>query len=506
MELELNKQKITFYNNAYESGVIHEENSELIIPDSSPDMVRVVSSGGNAYVKEKSIEDGCVVLTGAVKGCVLYVAEGETAIRKLEINMPFCKKFEHSDICKDAPCIYDVCLTSLEAREINSRKLALRAHIGLNIQCYVCESIEIAEDVASKDEFSVEIQNKDIEFYNPAFIKERSFTIIDDIEISGANSDFEAMLKNDVSLTCTDKKLIGNKAVIKGIAHIKCTYMTKDGIINVMTHNLPYSQIMDIDEFEENCDLCIKMNIRASDIEPSHDMSGDARYISVNILVDTALIVYTKGCITSIDDVYSTAYDICATFESLPLKKLCGHINKRVSVNETIETANSVKKILDTGIVLSHTHKNVDKIYNDAHIQIMYMGDDDEIYCAQKKCGIECDIGANKNERVICVSNIGSETASGNENKIAVQFFVDYEISAIAGDKIHNLKSIDCGEMRNRAGDEATVIIKHIYSEQSLWNIAKKYNTTISEIADANGLDCSETVAAGSMLLIPCGK
>ncbi len=506
MELELNKRKINFYDNVYESGVIHEENGELIVPDASPDMERIIFSGGRVYIKEKNIHDGSVTLSGMVEGCVLYIADGETGIRKLDIHMPISHSFESPSISSDLQCVACSELTSLEAREINSRKIAIRAHIAIDVKCYAAQNMEITQGIENREEFSVEVRNDKENFYVPALIKERSFTIIDDIEIPKGSPNFHTMLNNDVTLTCTDMKLIGNKAIIKGVAGIKYTYCDKDGIVNVASHNLPYSQIMDIEDFEEECDLNVKMNIRALNIEPAHDMTGDIRYISVNILVDTTLMAYLKENVSLIEDLYSTAYVLNAQFEELPAHKMSEHINKRVAVNENIETANLVQKVLDTKIVLEPMHQNGDKIQNDAQIQILYLGDDGEIYCVQRRCSAECMVSIPTGAKILCDTSVTGETATGSGNQIAVHFFVDYDVKLLSKDKIRNLRCLSSGEERTGNTDEAYVIVKHIYSDQPIWNIAKKYNTTVDEIAAANGLDFYETVEAGSMLLIPCGK
>jgi len=87
-----------------------------------------------------------------------------------------------------------------------------------------------------------------------------------------------------------------------------------------------------------------------------------------------------------------------------------------------------------------------------------------------------------------------------------VQFFVDYDIKRMQNNKIRNLCELKCAGERDHENSEATVIVKHIYREEPLWDLAKKHNTTVDEIAAANCLDFSDTVAAGSMILIPCGK
>lgn len=505
MEMELNKQKIKFYDKIYENATVHEESCEIIIPDSSPDMTRILSSDGRTYVKEKRIHNGGVTLTGVTSGSVLYVAEGENIIRRLEVHMPFSHTFNHDEISDNMECVFETKLINLEAREINTRKIAVRAHTAIEIACYMDRNIEITQSVAHKEEFEIETKSDNKKLYLPTFIKDRSFTIIDDIEIPQTEPKLETMLDYNVSLSNTDMKMVGNKVIIKGVAHIKYKYVSNENTINIGTHDLPYSQIIDIDDFEDKCDLSVKMRIRACDIEPMHDMTGDTRYVSVNILVDTSLVVFTKDDVLYIDDLYSTTHDVVCKFEEMHITKMHEHTNKRVAINETIETTNSVKKILDVDVIPDHARKIENKLKNDVYVQVLYVDEDDNVHSVCKRCSSECSMDFPENCEIDCTVHASGENAIGSDNQITVRFYADYDVKILCKDKIRNLELLSTGEKKTK-DSEASVIIKHVYNEQPLWNIAKRYNTTVDEIANANGLEFYETVAAGSMLLIPCGK
>ena len=69
---------------------------------------------------------------------------------------------------------------------------------------------------------------------------------------------------------------------------------------------------------------------------------------------------------------------------------------------------------------------------------------------------------------------------------------------------VRNVSALHVEDAAPRSEDEIpSVIIKYVYAEQPLCDIAKTYSTTVDEIVAANGLESAETVAAGNMLLIP---
>lgn len=504
MDMELTKKNIDFYDAVLDTSALHEENIEIIVPDASPDMVRMISANGSAYVKDKSLRDGALDINGMIRGCVLYLAEGDKIVRKLDVNIPFSHTFEAPSVSGDSKCVVTAQLVTMEAREINSRKLAVRAHVALDSKCYAPKQMEFCCEVPDCQTYAVEIRKNPVSFYAPVTIKEKSFTITDDVEIPQSNPPFASMLRQDIDLNCTDMKIIGNKAIMKGCATIRYAYNTKDGAVAVCEHELPYSQIIDIEGMEEDCDLTVKLTMRAAELEPAHDMSGDTRYISVNILVDACAIAYLKEEFDVIDDLYSTSHMLDTQFEEISCRALRDHVSRRVAVTENIETASAVKRILDTHVILEPTRFKESAVTNDAQVQVLYIGEDDTLYCATRRCSAECGMSPSGDMQYLCDAIVSGATANGMGNEIAVRFFVDYDIRELSRAQVRNVSALHVENEISRASDEIpSVIIKYVYTEQPIWNIAKTYNTTIDEIVAANGLDPVEVIEAGSMLLIP---
>lgn len=504
MDMELIKKDICFYDTVLDTSAMHEETAELIVPDASPDMVRVICANGNAYVKEKNLSDNKLTIKGIVCGCVLYLAEGDPAVRRLEVNIPFSHEFDLPDAPDKTQCVVTAQLCGIEAREIHSRKLAVRAQIAIEAKCYAPKQMEFCCDVPDDPSCGIEIRRVPVSIYVPVAVKEKSFTITDDLEIPQSNPPFASMLRYDISLSCTDMKIIGNKAIIKGTASIRYAYVTQTNEIAVCEQELPYSQIIDIEDMAEDCDLSVKLCMRTAELEPAHDMTGDTRYLSVNILVDACAVAYFKDEIEVIDDLYSTTHSVDAQFEELPCRALSDHVSHRDAVAENIETACPVKRVLGAHVVLEPARMRDAAVTNDAQVQVLYIGEDDALYCATRRCSAECAVGQPEGARYLCDASVSGVTASGSGNAVTVRFFVDYDVRVLARAAVRNVSALHVEDAAPRSEDEIpSVIIKYVYAEQPLWDIAKTYSTTVDEIVAANGLESAETVAAGNMLLIP---
>ncbi len=509
MDMELDKRTLTVYETVLDTSAIHDENAEVIVPDASPDIERIICSAGQVYIKEKNPQDGRVDISGIVKGCVLYMPESDENMRRIEVTIPFNHRFESANISNKANVIVTAWIQSMEAREINPRKISVRVNIGVTIKAYEQTELEICTGFADADKYALETKRQRVNIYAPMSIKEKSFTITDDVELPPSKPQLVSAITCNAQLNVTDIKIIGNKAVVKGNAYVYYLYQTKDAGIAGCEHELPFSQIIDIDGVSEESRLDIKLCIRGIEMEPQHDLSGDVRFVSMSILVDGCVLVYCDDEIETLEDAYSTKYDLRCEFESKAFPRYVEHLSKRIAVTESLETASKITSVIDLNIhvepAVKRKEEGGESIANEMLIELIYLGEDDEIYCASRRCSAVCPIGEASDFNYDAKVRISGKNYSvAGENEVVVRCFAEYEADVIATEKtvVVSNASVDAENNKDTIASPS-VIIKYINTDQPLWDTAKKFNTTVQEIAAANALEDEEIIRAGSMLLIP---
>lgn len=509
MELTLKKRSMELYEHVLDSTMALEETLDIIVPDLSPDILRIVSATGAAYVKEKNPREGKLDASGVIKGFVLYVAEGDKVVRRLEFTMPFAHVFEAAGLTSASKVMVCARIRGMDAREINPRKINVRAVAEISAKAFESREVHICEDIENAGEYGIETRKTKISLYSPQAVCNKSFTISDDVEIPSSRPPFASMLKYDIALRESDMKLIGNKAIIKGAAQIKYVYNTRDGSMATCEHELPFSQIVDIEGVTDDCELRVNFCIRGAEIEPQHDMAGDARYITVSILVDVCAIAYFKGDVSMLGDMYSTRYNLDIKCDTMKFTELTDRFSKRVAVTETMETGSAIKQVVDISVRLEpHTircEEGGEVIVNEANISVLYSGEDDTAYCATRKCSVVCPVNIEGENEFICdVTTAGESYTAGMGNELIIRFFADYDITAVRTESVTCVGAVQADEQNVKdVSNNPSVIIKYIEATRPIWEIAKQYNTTVAEIISANGLGESESVSEGSLILIP---
>lgn len=89
MELAFEEKKMPYLSLVARQVLYQEETAESIVPDSSPDMARIVDCSGRVLLRSKDCRDGSVTISGGVQAEILYQAEEESGLRSLHVYLPF---------------------------------------------------------------------------------------------------------------------------------------------------------------------------------------------------------------------------------------------------------------------------------------------------------------------------------------------------------------------------------------------------------------------------------
>ncbi len=509
MELLLDKKKCEYMHRVGSGNAIHEESTEIIVSDRSPDITRIVRSFGNVFVTDKEAREGKVSITGNVKGVVLYIAEGERCIRKIDVSMPFFHIFDADGVTPDSKLNIRAHLRSFDVREVNPRKIAVRANIDISYRAFERAERTLCCGVKDGEEYGICTRKRELYGYSPIIMRDKSFSVSDDIELSGAAMEMSSILLGEASLSLNETKIIGNKSILKGIADISYVYETEDGAINCDEYELPFSQILDIDGMEETHDLEVELSVSGVDFDPQYDASGKARYMTVSITADAIAMVYEKYEDMVLDDVYSTKFGTDVKYNSLTSTRYITREEKRVPVTETVQTGSGVKKVLDVAVSVFQPVRRREAerefISSDAQVTVMYIGEDDLVYSASRRIPIVCPLELSENHTYEASSKIrGRGYSVGAGNEINVRFFTDFDITETESQAVSAISEISVDTENLRQGERIPgVTVKRASRECDVWSLAKEHGATVEEICIANNISDSEYIAEGRMILIP---
>ncbi len=99
MEFELERTQLDRFDALLDTTLHQEETLEMIVPDACPDILRIVETDGRVLLRSKEAHDGRAELVGTFKAAILYLPDGESGVRHLDVTIPFaCSTERRQDL------------------------------------------------------------------------------------------------------------------------------------------------------------------------------------------------------------------------------------------------------------------------------------------------------------------------------------------------------------------------------------------------------------------------
>ena len=327
----------------------------------------------------------------------------------------------------------------------------------------------------------------------------------DNIAIDSAD-DLAEIMKTSIKIINKETKISYNKILAKADAEINVIYSTEDNRINELNAQIPIMGFIDMENVDENnfCDTNYK--IKNLIIKPNNT---EMHSIYVEIEMEISSFVYERKNVNLIEDLYSISSEveykqkqIMAKISNSNLKDIC-QIKEQINlpemnnnklynvevmpvINDTKIQGNRV--IYDGNVKLKFLFEMNNSIgIKDIELPFRFETSSDDI---NKDRNIETNIEV-KTENFIVTSN-------GN---IEANIELEFNIEVLISDTINIIDEINCKECNQE--DIYSMVIYFVKPGDTMWQIAKKFKTTIEEIKKLNDIDDENEIMPNMQLYIP---
>ncbi|MCI8809209.1 MAG: DUF3794 domain-containing protein [Oscillibacter sp.] len=508
MELELKKGCLDTYEMGGELTLTQEETAETIVPDYCPDIARIIETDGKVYLHSRELRDGKADLSGTVRVTVLYTPDGESGVRTLEFAIPFTVE---SDSRSLPGCQYLIAETEtefLEARMLNPRKVFTHCKLVTHITGYQRTPLCFCNDVEAEEALCVEKRQEQQHAILLTHIAEKDFTFTEEMNLSPGREGAAELLTNQISSSVTETKIVGSKLIFKGMFSISLLYRTADGTCGSATSELPFSQIMEIEGVEEGAAATLQLQLTGTDFQIDGD-DPEGRQIAVTLYFHATALLREEQDLTLLSDLYSTAYDMTYEAAPLTLTSFCENLTRRQTVREVLEIGVVAESILALsaicGTVSVGREGSVTVLRSGVMVRALYVDEGGVPLVAERCIDVSCQLELPEDSRITAKA-ICSEEVQGNlgDRGIEVRFPVDFRIEAASRVKKVCITSakLDTEAVKDTSG-APSLVLRCMGKQETAWDLAKKYNTTIAAILSANQLEEEADIPQEKLLLIP---
>ena len=508
MELELQTIGAETYESVGDITLTQEESAETIVPDYCPDMARVIATEGTVYLHGQELREGRAEITGSVQVSILYTPDGESGVRTLEISLPFTAESDNRALADCEEITAETVAELLEARMLNPRKTLTRCRLATRLTGYRKAALRLTTDVATPEGRRIEkLRERQKITLLTQFIR-REFQFSDTFALSPGRPGAVELLTADIASSVTETKIIGNKLICKGLFTLSTLYLTEENQCASQTAELPFSQILDVEDAPEDSPVSVRVTLSGSEIQLD-GADPDGREIAVTLYLEAFAIVRREMELELLRDLYSTAFE--TRYDAAPLafieaweRQTC-----RQPVRELLETGMAADEILSLRVICgavtlsAESGRNVLRV--PVTIRVLYADEGGVTLVAERRTEVRTEADLPDGYQITARAEVSEEPrGSVSERGIEARFTVDFRMEAV---KLARVLSVTAAELDTDApkdaADAPSLVLRRMGPEESAWDMAKACNSTVTAILDANQLTDEAELPRDTLILIP---
>ncbi len=509
MDFEVLRQAVCVNELIYEGSMEQPVDSDLTLPDYCPDILRILKCTITPRMTGTQVSGERITVDGTALIRLIYVAEN-ARVRCFEQNLPFSKYVEVQNL-PASPCV-SVRLKAeyINCRAVSQRRADIHGTVSVNVSVATLREESL---IAGVEGCGVQLQKKTQPASSAVGLAERMFPLNEVLEIGPSKAPVGQIIRSSAVALAQDIKVIQNKCLIKGELTINTLYCadTNENELETIEHTMPISQIIEVDGIDEDCGSDIRLVVMGLEVTPKSDSSGELRLLDMSARVCACVQAYRELEAPIVTDAYSTQYELSLEQKGLELTQLIEIFHETTLCKKAISlSGTSVTKVLDlwcSDLSASSSFANgMLTISGTATVSMLVLDHDAQPNYLERPVDFEYQRALRSDaQKIRCdptVQVTALDYVLNTSDQMEVRIELNIAASVFCSTSLRLITSIAPNEEQPKRSTSAALTIYFSDAGESVWSIARRYNTTVEAILRENHLE-GEQIPEKCMLLIP---
>lgn len=500
MELSFQTRPVRYLGHILHESRGQEETAEVIVPDSCPDVERIVYSMAEVVLRGRECRSGCLTVSGGIRAAALCVPEDGSAPQKLDAYIPFSLRLDHPAITEKLQIFLNAFVRQVDARLVNSRKILFRVNIGCVADGY--EQRELSLYTLENAPEALQLKKQTYPVVLPAETAEKSFSVSDELELPSGKPFVAEVCGYETQAQITDCKVVGSKAVFKGNLCFRLLYLSGDGSVNTWEQRLPFSQYCDLIEDYEQAPLSVSTIVTAAELEP--DTASEGRKLMLMVGLTAQCVVSSTVSLELIEDAYAVGAALTPEWTQYDLDCRLDCQTLRDDLRVGVEGAFSSVLVCAAYPDFPYLEQTDGVLRVKAPVSVKLLGTDASGVLQGGSAKGEAMGETALSENAACAASVTLYDPAAQITADGAEVCTDAAL-ALSCSARQELRTLSGGTLEpetEKDTERPAVILRALRAGESIWDIAKQYGTTVRAVTEANRLEEAEAPAE-QMLLIP---
>lgn len=516
MSVELIKDVFKFEQVVGENVAQANVEGDILVPDTKPDITRVLSVDANVKISKQKVEDGRIAVEGITYFKILYISEKEEQpLYSIDSSAGFEQDIEIEGIDAEMRSEVIVEVEHISFTVNNERKVGIKAIINLIGKCIEEKTVEITNDLEGLEDIQV---LKETFQYTDIVGTSKSETLIKDgFELGEDEYEIKEILKWNTVVLERETKITDGKAVVGGVVNLELLYIDEeyDNQLKMIKREIPFTHFVDIADVSDDMQYKLKLSMNELYHDVKENIRGETKIVEIEGIVEIEAKVMDTRSRDILVDTYSLSKELEIIREQIELKENIGMNRSNVLVKETLDVSPDHSPIaevfsIDIKPILTDYDAVMDKVTIEGVLEVAVMykameeprslhsfiqevpfrhyvefeGSDEGMEAEVELFIEEIDYSIVNGEQVEAKVNIGAIC------EVFCTKFIDVISDIEEAEEEIDLKA------------RPSLIIYYMQPDDTLWEVAKTYRTTVQRILDTNQIEDPADIEIGDHIII----
>nr|WP_252187529.1 SPOCS domain-containing protein [Anaeromonas gelatinilytica] len=479
-----------------------------------PKIIKILNVEGDVVLENIEIHNDKVKVSGYLDMRTLYMGEEENRIYNKRDKVNFNEDILIDGINEDMKAEIIPNVENIDYRLLEDNNMEIKSVISLDGKITKSNTIDILKNV--KGEKGLQVLKEKIK-YNEVVGENSSTTIVKDaFELPENFPDIIDILRIDIKAFEKEVKVVEDKVIVAGEIKGNVMYLgdDEDNRVKNIKHEIPFTHFVDISGINKDMNHLVKLYSLEPSYEIKEDVNGRLRVIDLESLIKIDAKIFENKEMKITVDTYSTEKKIDLSKESVSINENIGSIVNKEIIKGVLDVSDDYEIIkdiynIDVKPMITDTRIIDSKVVIEgiSSINMLYLGEESgEIKTVKSdfpfKSYIDMDdITEDMNAQIdLMIEDIEYNKISSRE--------VEVESKIKLNTSINRIKNINIVTEAVELEDEAdvnqrpSIVIYTVKNNDTLWDIAKKFDTTMEELIDVNEIMTPDNIMPGEKIFI----
>lgn len=479
--------------------------ADVIVPDTKPDAEKIVMHDADVMLNGFEVQNGRVLVYGTSKFNILYYSpEGE--VKNVKTEAPFTDVIEISGAEPSFSADVVARLQKSECRILNGRKLSVKANVEVSAEVLKDDETEAVSEISGE---AVEQQTKKVSYVKKNPMDVQMFLVKENTELSEDMPSVFEILKAEGRISNKNLKVISNKVILKADLDVSVLYTDAENHdICLATVSLPFTEISEIDGINEDWFLLNDMSVVYTNCEVSEDINGNARVLELETAIESRSETMVPYSVDALSDCYGIEMKAETVSGITKLLRHKGDIKFQTGLKSQIQSEQGIERILS--INANAKPEGIEKgekelwVKGKTDVKLLYITENGKMNCIEKEVPFKeslKNVPESCDEAELIVQINGLSYTINGENSVEVRGNLEFSGFLTQSENEMFITAVALNE-KETAQKPVSLTVYFVQSGEALWDIAKRYETSVNLICEANGIKPSDSLS-GKKLIIP---